>query len=79
MTLDGSGVHTTGTKNEDDNREERPNERQGNGVGTYTETETTMDMDDTRSGRVRSGRVGARERWQWATRRRRLLGKEEEG
>jgi len=33
MTLDGSGVHTTGTKNEDDNREERPNERQGNGVG----------------------------------------------
>jgi len=34
-------------------------------LGTYTETEMTMDMDDTRSGRVYSGRVGAREHCQW--------------
>jgi len=33
MTLDGSGVHTTGRENEDDNRGERPNGQQGNGVG----------------------------------------------
>jgi len=68
MTLDGSGVHTIGTQNGDDREM---------ALGTYTETETTMDMDDTRSGRVYSGRVGAREHWQWTTRGRRLLGEEE--